>query len=189
MDIATLEALGINKEDLQQRVVDQIVESLLTKTSVDDEDRAYYGESEFSRDLKVLVKTSIDKKVADLAEKFVLPDVEKYIEELTIQTTNQYGEKRGEPITFVEYLVHRAKDYMQEQVDSSGKSKGTDSYSWTGKQTRITYLINSHLHYSIETAMKNSLSIATGEIARGIHETARIKLNEIAANLKVGVTV
>ncbi len=184
-----LQALGFTQEELQERVVERIVESVMTDRVYDpDSDSEYEQHSAFRADLKKRVKTRIDEKIDELAQKFVLPNVSEYIETLTLQQTNQYGEKKGEPITFIEYLVQRAQDYMQEKVNHSGKSKAEDSYSWSGTQTRITYLINSHLQYSIETAMKDSLKLATGEIARGLHETTRLKLNEIAASMKVAVT-
>ncbi len=91
-------------------------------------------------------------------------------------------------MTFIEYLIARAKSYMLEKVDYNGKSKDENSgFSWNGTQTRITHLIHKHLHYSIETAMKEALNVAVGSFANGIHETARLKLNEIAGQLRVDV--
>jgi hypothetical protein len=183
-----LTALGFTKEELQDRVIDQIVQSVMCGKWTDEDGEESLRDSRFKQELDKRIKTRIDDTINALAEKHVLPNVSQYIENLTIQQTNQYGERKGAPVTFIEYLVQRAKDYMQEEVNSSGKTRAEDSYGFTGKQTRITYLIHQHLHYSIETAMKNSMVLATGEIARGIHETARHKLNEIAASLKVSVT-
>lgn len=186
-----LKSLGFTQEDLQERVIDRICENLLSSTEYSPDDgREYPVESRFKTAIDKRVKEQIDATINALAQKHVLPNVSQYIEELTIQQTNQWGEKKGSPVTFIEYLISRAQDYMREEVNSAGKSKAEcDSYGWTGtKQTRITHLIHGHLHYSIETAMKDALKVATGEIARGIHETARLKLNEIAAGMKVAVT-
>lgn len=184
-----LSALGFTQEELQKRVVDQICETLMHSERGDDEGNSWYGDSEFKRDLDKQIKARIEETINTLAEKHVLPKVSQYIEGLTLQQTTQWGEKRGEPVSFVEYLTKRAEDYMQEKVNYEGKGKNdTGSISWSGTQTRITYLIHQHLHYSIETAMKNALKVATGEIAKGIHETAKIKLNEISETLKVSVS-
>ena len=186
-----LKALGFTQEELQERVIERIANSVLTETAFNfDGEYEFQKESEFKRSLDTLVKERIDTKINELAERFVLPNVSEYIETLTLQKTNRWGEKTGEPITFIEYLTQRAKDYMQEHVNYEGKTKEeSGGYSWNGKQTRITHLIEKHLHYSIEKAMKDALSVATGEIAKGIHETARLKLNEIAASLKVQTTI
>lgn len=185
-----LETLGFTKDELQERVIDRISETLLTGMEYDPEnDTEYPVASRFQQAIKKRIEQQVNETINAIAEKHVLPNVSKYVEELTIQQTNQYGEKRGESVTFIEYLTQRAKDYMQEKVDFKGKSKTEDGgYNWSGTQTRITHLVHQHLHYSIETAMKDALKVATGEIAKGIHETARLKLNEIAATMKVNVT-
>lgn len=184
-----LKSLGFTQEELQERVVERIVESVMTDRVYNpDDDCEYDRHSKFREDLKKRVKERIDQKVDELAQQFVLPNVSEYIETLTLQKTNQWGEKKGQPITFVEYLVQRAEAYMQEEVSFDGKTKAQDNYNWRGAQTRITYLVNSHLQYSIETAMKEALQIATSSIAKGLHETTRIKLNEIAAGMKVAVS-
>lgn len=185
-----LNSLGFTQEELQERVVERICDQLLTSIDYNpDSDEEQPVASRFQNAVKDLVKKRIDETVASLAERYVLPNVSQYIEELTIQSTNEWGEKKGAPVTFIEYLVQRSQAYMREEVNHDGKAKAeADSYGWSGsKQTRITYLIHKHLQYSIETAMKEALAVATGEVARGIHETARLKLNEIAATLKVSV--
>ena len=188
IDIASL---GFTKEELQERVIERICEQLLTGMEYDpDSGDEFQVASTFRRAIDARVKEQINATINAIAEREVLPNVASYIENLTLQETNTWGEKKGEPVTFTQYLVGRAQSYMQEEVSRDGKSKAeSDSYSWSGtKQTRITYLIHQHLHYSIQTAMKDALQVATGEIAKGIHETARHKLNEIAASLKVQVS-
>ena len=183
-----LQSLGFTKEELQERVIDQLCRQVLSGTVCDEYGNEIDTSSVFSKKLNELVKKKIDETINAIAEKHVLPNVASYIENLTITETNSWGEAKKAPVTFIEYLTQRAEAYMQEKVDNDGKSKGESSFWNGGKQTRITYLIHHHLQYSIETAMKDALKTATGEIARGIHETARLKLNEIAASMKVSVT-
>jgi len=186
----SIASLGFTQEELQERVIDRICETLLSSIEYDPDDGGEHPvASKFQQAIKKRVVQQCDDTINAIAEKHILPNVAQYIEELTIQETNNYGEKRGQPTTFIEFLVGRAKNYMQEPVDSSGKNKSESGNSyWSGKETRITHLIHQHLQYSIETAMKDAMNVATGEIARGIHETARLKLNEIAASMKVQVT-
>jgi hypothetical protein len=184
----TLESLGFTQDELRERVVESVVDRLMQRVYFDEDGEPAYGQSGLKQELEKAVKARIDAAVNALADKHILPNVTAYLENMCLQQTNQWGEAKGEKLTFVEYLVKRAEYYMQEQVDSSGKSKAeNDSYGWNGKQTRITHLIHQHLHYSIETAMKDALNVALGSVAKGIHETCRLKLNEIAATLRVGV--
>lgn len=185
-----IESLGFTKEELQERVIERIVDSVMTSHSYDpDADREFKIESQFVRELQKRITQQINDSINALAEKHVLPNVASYVENLTLQQTNSWGEKQGSPVTFIEYLTKRAEAYMQEKVNYEGKSKEENgAYSWSGTQTRITHLVEKHLHYSIESAMKDALKVATSEVAKGIHETARLKLNEIAAGMKVSVT-
>lgn len=182
------ESLGFTKEELQERVVEKIVDSLNTHRYLDEDGDEHEKRSKFFLLLKERVKSRVDSKVDELAEKFVLPKVSECIDNITIQKTNEYGEKKGESVTFIEYLVSRAESYMQEYVDSDGKRLGNQSYRRDPEQTRITQLVDRYLHTHIENSMRESLKIALGEIAKGIHETARIKLNQIAESMKISIS-
>lgn len=184
-----LESIGFTKEELQERVIDRLCETFLSTRTIDQFENEVEIPSRMREQIEKRIQSTITERINAIAEAHILPNVSRYIEELVIQETNQYGEKRGAPVTFIEYLVGRAKDYMQEKVDHDGKAKDeSNGYGWNGKQTRITHLIHAHLQYSISTAMQDSMKVATGEIAKGIHETCRLKLNEIAAGMKVAVT-
>jgi hypothetical protein len=188
----SLEALGITTEELQDRVIDKIVGRILTNREWDYEtEEEYESNSDFARKLKKRVQEMIDQKINDMADKHILPNVSQYIENLTLQETNKWGEKKGESVTFIEYLANRAEEYMREEVDLDGKGKGEQaSYSWSGsKQSRITYLIHRHLQYSISEAMKNALKIANASIADGIQETVKMKLAEVVNGIKLSVSV
>jgi hypothetical protein len=183
-----IESLGFTKEELQERVIDRICKDLLQSIEYDEDGGEYPTSSQFKDAIDRRVKERIEENINAIAEKHVLPNVSNYIENLSLQETTKWGEKRGEPVTFLEYLAQRAEAYMQEKVSYDGKSKGeAGGYSWSGTQTRLTYLVEKHLHYSIETAMKNALAIANSAIATGIQETVKLKLAEVSQALKVNV--
>jgi hypothetical protein len=181
----TLEALGFTKDELQERVIERLCRQIMSGVSLDEDGEEWETDSTFARKLNERVKEQVDASINAIAEKHILPNVAQFIEGLALQETNKWGEKKGAQVTFVEYLIQRAEHYMNEQVDFQGRAKGQDSYSWKGTQTRLTHLVHEHLHYSIETAMKQALNIANGAITKGIQETVRIKLDEVAKALKL----
>jgi len=185
-----IEALGFTQEELQERVIDRICETLLSSIAYDhDSDSEWPIESKFQNAIKKHVENKVQETINKLAEKHVLPNVAQYIENMTLTKTNQWGEKVGASKTFIEYLTDQAQEYMNEKVDFQGKTKQEQGgYSFNGTQTRLTHLVNSHLHYSIESAMKEALSIANSSIATGIQETVKVKLADISKALKVSVT-
>ena len=186
-----LASIGLTQEEVQERVIAKICSGLLTEQCIDNESGdTFDGDSSLARALNKAVREQVDNTINNLAAKHVLPNVAQYIENLTLQATNQWGEKSGKSMTFIEYLVQRAELYMSEQVsyDGKGKAESRDNYSWKGTQTRLAHMIHQHLHYSIETAMKSAMASANAAVANGIAETAKVKLAEIAKNLKVQVS-
>ena len=53
--------------------------------------------SKFQQAIKQRIVQETKDTINAIAEKHVLPNVAQYIEELTIQKTNEYGEKLGDP--------------------------------------------------------------------------------------------
>ena len=180
----TLESLGLNASDLQERLIDALCERVLSTVVVYGDDGDGFEKSKFGKHLDGVIKARIDADVAAIAEAHVLPKVSEIIEGFCIQKTNEYGEPRGEKLTFVEYLIKRADEYMQEPVNHAGKTKAEDSYSWSKNTTRISYMINSHLQYSIKTAMEQAMKQANSSIAVGLEQAVKISLQQVLAKLK-----
>jgi len=192
----TLESLGITQQEAVNRLIETLANRLLTSKGcgqTDDGEGEVYeftAESPFGKALKEMVQQRIEVALAAIVEKHILPNVEQYIENVTLQATNEWGEAKGKPATFIEYLTERAESYMIEKVDFNGKTKSEEhGYSWKGTQTRIAHMIHRHLHYAIETAMETALKNGLSTIVKGIEETAKLKLAEISKSLKVQAVV
>lgn len=186
-----LEALGMTKERLSEMVVETIANKLMCASIAEDADgdeRCYIGDSQFKRELDAHVKKAIDEEIAAKFDAHVLPRVTAMLEGLVLQETTSWGEKKGAPVTFIEYLVARADAYMREQVNFEGKDKATaGSYSWSPTQTRIAHLVHHHLQYGIEQMVKQALANANSVLVGGIQETVRLKLAEVSAKLALDV--
>lgn len=186
----TLESLGLSQEEITTRVVDRMVDRLLTAYDYDEDGKeAPSGPTKFMTALQQQVKAKVDQAIEDIAAKNVLPNVAGYVETLCMQETNKWGEKTGKAQTFTEYLVARAEKYLTEEVNYEGQSQAEarDSYGWRKSQTRVSHLVHKHLQYSIDTAMKAALANANSAIVGGLEQAVKIKLNEVAAALKVEV--
>lgn len=183
-----IQSLGFTQEELQQRVVDACVQRVFEITSMDEEGFEFTDQSPLAKRLEAAVRGAIDAKVSEIAEKHILPLTTKFIENVTLQETNKWGEKTGKSMTFIEYLIQRAEAYLLEDVDFQGRAKSAaDSYSWKKAQTRLTHMVHEHLHYSIDSAMKTAVANANAVIVGGIQDTVKTKLGEIARALKVSV--
>lgn len=175
--------LGFSKEEILDRLIERVSEEVLTTIGWDG-DGECRANSTFKKKLDKLVLDRIDESVKAIAEEHVLPHAKNYIENITIKKTNQYGEEKGESITFIEYLTNRADDYLNQKVD--GRGNISDSYG-RNSQTRIAYLVDEHLDYSIKKAMTSALKTANDSIIGGLKTAVEMQLNEINKKLKIQV--
>jgi len=179
-----LEELGLTKDDLQDRLIDALCERMLQRHDIDD-DGCLIDDSRLREELDKAIKARIDEGIQRLARIHLLPKVDDMVENIVIQKTNDWGEPKGEALTFIEYLIARAEAYMTEKVSRDGKSKNEDSYNFRAHTTRITYLIDQHLHYSIQTAMKKAMNDANSAIADGLQGAVKLALKQATENLTV----
>ena len=178
----TCEQIGMDQEELQERVVDGLVEKIIGGRDND------FPHGEVMTEVNERITNAITARVEAVANEFVLPRIEALIEGFCLQRTNKWGEKIGEQMTFTEYLVNRAENYLIEDVNYEGKTKGeSGGYSWSKSQSRVAHMIDKHLHYEIERAMKAAVNEANESIAEGLEKACVIKLGEIAEKLQVSV--
>jgi len=190
MDIATLEALGVNKEDLAERIVDQAVSVLLSSTGFDPEtEEEVRYESRFKKEIEKRVQQAVDTKIAALAAEHVLPKVGEMIEQADMRKTNNYGEPVSPPMTFKEYIAHRAEAYMSEDVNHNAQTKAEsgDSYNWRSSGPRLTVLMSMYIRTTLETHAKAAVTDVNKVIAKNIEKAAKDAINAAVANLKVNI--
>lgn len=183
----TLESIGLSQDALAERVVEKLVEGLTTSLNYDEDGGEFRGASPFARKLNDMVKARVDVIVNDIGEKHILPRVTEMVENMVLQETNKWGEKVGQPVTFIEYMTQRADAWLREEVDFQGKVKGRDSFSWRKFGTRVQYMIDEHLQYTVHKAMENAVKDANQSIVGGLKQAVSIALDEVAAKLKVEV--
>lgn len=189
MTAISFEALGISKEELTEKLLDRLAEDFATEIVWDEDGDPVRQRSSMARKLRDQIATQIDASVKALGEQHVIPRVSEMIEGLVLQKTNEWGERAGNPVTFIEYLTQRAEAFLSEPVDFRGEPKtSSNSYDWRKATTRIAFMIDRHLHISIETAMKRALADANASIAAGLNEAVKVSLANATAKLKVAVT-
>lgn len=197
IDMETLEALGIDRKHIEEQLVVRLVDTFLGEHLYvhEEEDDAGLMTTETKLDLEPIARRihkevgeKIDVVVGSIAKEVLGSNIEAYIETLLLEEANRWGEPTGNKWTIREYIVHRAEEYLREQVDSDGRSKAESRGSmWTGKQARAAYMVDRHLHYAISSALKEALKNANSRIVEGLEETVKIKLKEISKALKVEV--
>lgn len=181
-----LSAVGLTQEDLQNRIVSQICDQLLSSMqSGEDGEESYVGRSPLYTQLNAEIKKQIDVAVERAGKEFIEPRVNEMIKSTTIQLTNKYGEKQGSPKTFVEYVADLAEQYMNERVDADGKSI-TNSYGMgRTEQTRAMFLIDKYMGLTLKNAIEQFITDGNSKMAKAFQDL----VNDRLKNLDVSVSV
>lgn len=182
-----LASLGLTADQLRDLVVERIANQVMSGVSLDEDGDEYSHNSQFARDLDAKVREHVDAKLQAIAEKHILPNVSEFMDNLVLQETNKWGEKKGGRWTLLEYLTEKCGQHMTEQVNYQGKTKSQDSYSWHGAHTRLEHMVYAFLYDRIETSVKEWLGNAHKVLGKSIEGTVRAKLAEISAKLKIDV--
>lgn len=188
MDAKMIEMLGLSQEELQTRVVERIADDLLYSKSTDEDGQDHAFTSKIVNELRKLIEKTVGERVEAYGKEHVEPAVIKFIEDMTIQPTNSYGEKKAPAMTFKEFMVKKAEEFVNEKVDFQGKAKGSSDYGWSGTQTRLASMMHHHLHYNIENAVKQAINSVNESVGQAIADTAKMKLDEIVKKLHIAVT-
>lgn len=189
-----LKDLGLTQEQITEAVVNKISSDLLQKPikGIDEDTGEEYDDYEntlYYQELRKQIKAKIDTTIETIIDKSVLPNAEKQINNIILQPTNRWGESKGEPLSFVEYLTKRAEEFMLEDVNFQGKTKKQESYSWQKNGTRIEYMIHCYLQYHIESWAKKALTEANKTIIDGLQKAVEIQLQKVLKSLKITAKV
>ncbi len=190
MDLASLEALGITKADLIERIVDKAVSDLMESHGFDENDEERTYESQFKREIDKRIQQAVDAKITAIANEHLVPRVGELIEAADMRQTNRYGEPKTPPMTFKEYIASRAESYMSEEVDINGESKAEkgDSYNFRPCGPRLTVLMRQYIRSSMEEAAKKAVNSVNEAISKGIEKAAVEAIRTTAASIKVAVS-
>jgi hypothetical protein len=189
MDMAALAVLGLDPKDIEEKVTERIADRILEGFSFDEDGGEFRRDSSFKQKLDKRIADIIDAKIIAISNEHIAPNVSKLIDGLTLQKTNQWGERTGTKVTFIEYLTQRAEAYLTEEVSYDGKVKGQDSYSWSKFGTRLAYMVDQHLAFQIKTAMEAAYQNANATIVGGLKKAMEVSLENIKSNLKVTTEV
>lgn len=187
----TCEQLGITPDDIADRVASKIAATMLAKVVPDyDDETGSEIETERPTAFQEMVRKRVARKVEQavdaLAEKYIGSELEGRLETMTFPQTNGYGEKKGDPLTLLEYIAKRTETYLTERVDYQGRAGYSAS---TADRTRVVWMLEQFLAERMKEQFSKALATANQQIVDGIAVTMKEKLAEVAAKLRVQVKV
>jgi hypothetical protein len=139
--------------------------------------------------MKASVVSLVDARVQKIADEHIAPRVATLIDSTVLQETTKWGERKGEPLTFCEYLVARAQSYMMDEVNWDGVTKAEGGYAWQKHSTRLTTMVHRHLHARIEEAVKGGVAVVNATLADGINAAVKVAIEQVTAGIKVAISM
>ena len=135
-------------------------------------------------ELRERVEQLVEEVVIRKCDEVVRPVIEAGVEGFVIEQTNTFGEKKGEPVTFAEYVTQIAETWLGQKVDHSGKAVDSGAYGGREAQSRLTHLLDEHLQYRISGAMKDAVNVVVAKIAPAIATTCELKVKEATNDIR-----
>lgn len=182
----TCEALGITPDQIADKVARKIADNLMVRKSIfadeDGEPAEREMSTEFGNRISAAVSVVVEEGVRAAAEKIVGERLVENLTALRFPQTNSYGEPKRESLTLLEFVAQRVDTYLVERVDSQGRT-GSSAYG-DKSQTRVVWLIDQHLSYTIKTHMEAALADANSRIAGGILDATKVALGDVLSRLK-----
>lgn len=176
----TCEDLGLSQEQMQDRLIKTMADRLLDSDSdyLEEDEKSPYKSSLVSK-LETLITDRVDEAIAKVADEHVLPRIDELILGMVFQETNRWGESKKEPLTLTEYVTQAAENYLSEPVNYDGKTKKQNDYNWQNAQTRLVYAVNSHIQYTLSSALEDATSDISKTFSEGITQTVKAQLEQM----------
>ena len=121
-----LKTLGLDKQELQDRLIDALCERVMT------------GER-LPTKLRGAIWKAIDEKIDALMDSHVAPAIEEMLAGLLVQETNTFGEPIGTGNTLREHITARAEKWLKTPVDRYGSQR---DYAGDGTKPRGVFLVD-----------------------------------------------
>jgi hypothetical protein len=169
----TLEALGLDTEDLRGEVVDAAANKLLGRYTDDD---APIGESKLAGELREMFKEQLREAVA--------PRVAEVLEEAfegSFTPTDKYGSPRHgvEPMTLREYILGVVQEHIKLGENREGYSYGHD------KGNTISRWLNEEVAKHVRSELwSNYKAIADAVVERACSTIRQMTDDELARAAK-----
>lgn len=160
--------MNIEQSKIEQAVINQAAASIVEHFECETE-------------IVKVVEEKIQKLVIQKVNEQLDAIIQKLIEDISMPTTNFFGEIKKAPITLREFIDGRINDYLRQQVDRDGKV--TDS-TWSTKEPRIHWLVTQAMGQQVKVSVENAAVAIKQEISTVISTQVKDSIDEMIGRLK-----
>ncbi len=110
------------------------------------------------------IQETIDKKVNEIAENLLNRNITIY---------DKWGDVKKENVNIMDMFKKKMDNFLTEKVDEDGKTNG-----YRCDQTRIDYLVNKNITYSMERKVNEAAAQVSKKIEKYVNETLKQQIGE-----------
>ncbi len=173
-----LKDLGIDAAKIQDAVVDEITDRILTG-------ERGWDESKFRREMDDQIKKHVQSGIEKVIAAVLQGEITAQIENLKFEKTNGYGEKKGDPQTLREWITDRITTYFNEDVNEKGESVKENSYSWKCAGKRAMVLFKVTMREEIQQSINAMWRDGNKPLLDAVQEAVTNQLTFLRDNLKL----
>lgn len=160
----------LNEEKLNQSIVEQAVDQLLT-----DDSLCGLVEKEVKKRIDAIFKDRADAAIAEAIDRAVSNGFER-----EYQRVNSWGQPDGEPTTIKNELEKTVSNYWAARVDSRTGKPAESSYS---SVTRAEYLMTQICAEDFTNSMRQAATNVTGALKDGLRTQIAMQMDNMLSEL------
>lgn len=175
-----LQDLGIDAAKIQDAVVEEITERILTG-------ERGWDESKFRREMDDQIKKAVQSGIEKVIAAVLQGEITAQIENLRFENTNGYGEKKGDPQTLREWIAGHINGYLNEDVNLELKSRNEinsyDNFKSAGK--RVMVMFKATMREEIQVSINAMWRDGNKPLLDAVQEAVTNQLTFLRDNLKL----
>lgn len=156
----TIDFESFMSDEIQSQISEKIVNKIESQQIKNIEKRI----SESLEGLVAKLESKLDEKVNEVTEDLLNRNITIY---------DKWGDKVKENVNIMDMFKQKMDNFLTEKVNSSGESKGYDR-----NQTRIDYLVNKNIGYSMERKVSEAAREVSKKIEEYVNKTLKEQIGE-----------
>jgi hypothetical protein len=159
-ETGTIDFESFMSDEIQTQITQRIVKGIEDVQIKNIEKRINESLSE----LTTRLESKLDDKVNEVTENLLNRNITIY---------DKWGDKVKENVNIMEMFKQKMDNFLTEKVNDSGKAGGYDA-----KQTRIDYLVNKNIGFSMERKINEASKQVSQKIEEYVNKTLKEQIGE-----------
>lgn len=149
---------------MSDEIQNQISTKIVSKIEAEQIKKIEQNISKSLEGLVLKIESKLDEKVNEITENLLNRNITIY---------DRYGDVVKKDVNILDMFKQKMDNFLTEKVDNNGKTGGYNS-----NQTRIDYLVNKNIGYSMESKVADAARQVSKKIEEYVNKTLKEQIGE-----------